>query len=231
MQLHKTDLKYKKFLKLERKMDELWKQIQNTPSVKLKEPYQKGWIVTYELKPEIKRRKDSPILQEVVDLTYGSTWIRRVEWVKAIRSGAKKVLVKGNKWHSLIPGRHGLDTKEYDALKPAVARYFDLDTLSDLYKKYGHKRYYASVPQHWMVLKARPHIVTHEYRIGGPLQKEYDRLNQEWHTYWSTHNAGNYTVEFPKNRVRREQRDMIQKFKQGTIDDIPTGKIRLIYND
>lgn len=231
MKLHKNDLKYKKFLKLERRMDELSKELAKVPARELKEPYQKGWIVTYELKPEIKRRKDAPVIQEVANLTYGSTWIRRVEWVKAIRSGAKKVLVKGNKWHSLIPGRHGVKVEEYNKFIPAVAKYFDLDTLSDLYKKYGHKRYFATVPQHWMVLKARPHIVTHERVMGGPLQKEYDRLNQEWYSYWATTSRGNYSVEFPKNHVRTEQRSMIQKFKKGEIDDISTGKIRMIYND
>lgn len=231
MQLHKKDLKYKNFLKLERRRDELWEQISKVPLRELKEPYQRGWIVSYELKPEMKRRKDVAILQAVVDLTYGSNHIRKVEWVKAIRSGAKKVLVKKDKWHSLVPGRKGLSPEKYEKLIPAVARYFELDTLSDLYKKYGYKKYYAYVPAHWMVLKARPHIVTHERVMGGPLQKEYDRLTESWYSYWSTTNSGNYTVEFPKNHVRTEQRSMIQKFKHGVIDDIPTGKIRLVYND
>lgn len=229
MLLHKHDLKYKKFLKLQARVDELWKQICKVPLVKLKEPYQKGWIVTYELKPEIRRRKDADVIQQVVDLTYSSNHIRKVEWVKAIRSGAKKVIVKGNKWHSLIPGRSGLKVEEYEKLPPAVAKYFDLDTLSDLYKKYGYKRYYATVPQHWMNLKARPYMVTHERIMGGPIQKEHDRLEQELRSYWRTV-GGNYSVTYDKEAVRTEQRTLIQKFKNGEIDDIPATKGRMIYD-
>lgn len=229
MLLHKHDLKYKKFLKLQRRVDELWQQIRKIPLVKLKEPYQKGWIVTYELKPEIRRRKDAPVIQEVVNHSYGSYWTRKVEFVKAIRTGQNKILVSKGKWHSLIPGRHKVKVKTYESMAPQIQKYFHLDTLSDLYKKYGYKRYYATVPQHWMNLKARPYMVTHERIMGGPIQKEHDRLEQELRSYWRTV-GGNYSVTYDKESIRTEQRALIQKFKHGEIEDIPATKGRMIYD-
>lgn len=230
MLLNKHDLKYKRFLKLQERVDELWKEIQKVPLVKLKEPYQRGWIVSYELKPEIKRRKDVMVLQHIVDLTYQSYYTRKVQWVKVIRSGQKKVQIAKGKWHDLVPKRSGVDVKVYNKLTPQIQKYFDLDTLSELYKKYGHKRYYAYIPQHWMILKARPNIVTHERIIGGAVQKEHDRLEQELRAYWRIM-PGNYSVEYAKNHERTKQRALIQKFKHGEIDDIPATKGRMVYND
>ena len=65
--INKYDLKYKEFLKLKRELSILGDKLKEIPWIKLEKPYQKGWIIQYDVRDDIKRRKDYPSLVELVE--------------------------------------------------------------------------------------------------------------------------------------------------------------------
>lgn len=49
-----TELKHKEFIKLQNRLSELQKKLSKMPNVKLAKPYQRGWVIRYDVRSDIK---------------------------------------------------------------------------------------------------------------------------------------------------------------------------------
>ncbi len=56
----------KRLLQLDRERHDLWQQIINTPKVLLNEPYQRGWLRLYVLKPQIQQGDRAAFYQQIL---------------------------------------------------------------------------------------------------------------------------------------------------------------------
>jgi len=230
MQQDKHDIKYKSFLKMEKRLRIVQGILRTLPLIKLKEPYQSGWYVVYDFLPAISRRKDIEILKEVLSIGWIShNTINNPDYVRRIRRGETyRSIKKGKDRVSFRPNRRKLTEKDYQELKPQVMKYFELDELSDAWRKYKIKRYHCTMSLNWLVLRVKPRIITHITKKGGALEKEESFLEDKLNEYWRL--CGGYRQHFPTGEERTETRTKIQKFMKGESNDISLNKYRMDYD-
>jgi hypothetical protein len=221
MKPDKYKKKHKEYLELQRKQDEIWNQIKNLPLVELEKPYQKGWLIKFELRDDIKRRDDVDIIQQVVDLSFRERYTTKVGEVKLIRAGLRSYRNGRGNLVSLLPHGRTLSVKEYEVLSPQIQKYFYLNTTDERYNKWGHKYYISSLPSFYLKLKTRPNMITHIRLRGGDLQSEYDKINfRLWHSGEFAEFYIGYGGSYPKSYGRVQTRDKIRKFLKGEVEDL-----------
>lgn len=227
------DLKYKEYVKLRARHDELWKKLSKLPSVKLDKPYQKGWIISFDVRADIKKRADYPVIKEALERGYYDSYTNNVKVVKAIRTKDHAAIIKG-KWNSNLisdfyPKRNIMTEAEHKVSK-SLSKYFELDTTSERYIKYHRRDYYCTFPSYWLVLKVKPYMITHRHIKGGALQKEYDHIhNRLWYSGEFNCIINNYGKSFPAIKERTRIRGKIRKFLSGDAEDIFNEKVPLEY--
>jgi hypothetical protein len=237
--INKNELKYKEFIRLENRLNKLYQKLQELPNVKLAQPYQRGWIIRYDLREDIKKRADYPLIKEVLDKVYMDSYTNNVNIVKAIRRGDESVRVK-TRWGNLnsiseyYPRKVGFSDKEYQVsrtLNKYYDKYFQLDVFSDGYRKFGYKKYYVCFPNYWLVLKVRPNIITHKKLKGGEIEKEHDFIRDRLY-YSGEFNSfiTNYGSSYPASKDRAKTRDNINKFINGELEDIYNEKVPMEYH-
>lgn len=226
MQLNKFDREYKEFIKLEKRYNQLIGEIHKLPLLPLDTPIQKGWIVIQKLRDDFAKHPEAANIQTVLDYGYRKDKIINSEKeVRLIRQGKKEYTITEHKKRRLInlgPDKRPIHVERFEELPYGVQQYLSLDTLSDAYKLYGRKWYYADIPEHWIVLKAKPNIITHYRDKGGPLEQEYEYVKNKLYAYWDTHGKGHHG-SYPKSN-RKRIKDNIQKYLKGDIDDIYNDK-------
>ncbi len=229
--LNKEDLKYKEFIKLRTKLNKLYDKLRSLPNVKLKEPYQRGWVIKYDIRDDIKKRSDYPKIKELLEIGYFASETNNVNVVKAIRRGDTQTRIK-SKWGALdhissyYPKVRDISEKEYLEGGKLYIKYFLLDTLSERYRKFGYKRYLLSLPNYWLVLKIKPNIITHKKLKGGAIEKEYQFIYDK--LYYSGEFLSftiNYGASYPAYKDRGKIRTKISKYRNGVDDDIFNEKI------
>jgi hypothetical protein len=224
--LNKYEIRYKSFLKMEKRLSVVQDLLRKLPLIELKQSYQSGWYIRYEFRSDVSRRKDIEILKEVLRVGWDAynvtfnpsdiTRIRKGEFFRVIKKGKSKIDYR--------PKRGKIDEKEYLSLSTKVQHYFHLDTTSDIYRLYGRKYYEASLPSYWLTLKVKPRIITHIRKRGGLLEKEYQFLRDKLWEFWRENHG--YRKHFPTGEERTETRTKIQKFIKGESDDISLGTYR-----
>lgn len=232
--LDQEELKYKEYLKLQKRKDELSKKINKLPNVKLDKPYQSGWIISYDVREDIKRRSNYPIIKEVIELGWHDSYTKNVNVIRAIRR-KEKTMIKSrfgslNCVSTYYPQRKNISDDTYQKLDFKTNRYFELDTSSERYRKYQRKEYYVTVPSFWLVLKVKPNMITHKRKKGGEMESEYDCIMHR--LYWSGEFQSfiiNYGRSYPVSKDRARTRSDIRKFLNGDIEDIYVNKVPLEY--
>jgi len=221
-ELDKYEKKYKTFLKMQRRLDEIEDELRKLPLRELKEPYQKGWNISIRLRDDISRREDAHIIQKIIDLGWHKEhYTTDLEAVKAVRKGLKSYICTTYKKPlsiSLIPHRKDIKEEEFNKLPNHIKQAFRLDDFSERYTKYNRKYYYCCLPNFYTELKVRPNIITHERLKGGELESEKDFLRNKLWLLWSIYLPSEKRVSLKSER--RITRDEIQKYKKGEKDDI-----------
>ncbi|HRG52726.1 MAG TPA: hypothetical protein PLL00_07815 [Bacteroidia bacterium] len=81
-----------------------------------------------------------------------------------------------------------------------------------------------------MTVKIKPNLITHIRGKNGDLESEKATLYEKlYHSHDFESFAINFNKSHPKHKDRRKLRDDINKFKNGSADDIYTEKIPLHY--
>lgn len=234
MKPNAKELKYKEFIKLQKKYDELGSALAKRANIKLDKPYQQGWVICYDVRPDIKKRVDYPIIKEIIESGWSESYTSNVNVVRAIRQKKTQALIK-NRWNeqhisSYYPRRESISEAKYKKLDIKANRYWVLDTASERYTKYQRKDYFATVPSFWLVLKVKPFMITHRRQKGGVIESEYEQLRSR--LYFSGEFQSfiiNYGKSFPKIKERTRAKVNIKKFMKGVADDIVNEKIPMEY--
>ena len=232
--LNAEDFKHKEFIKLQNRLNELYEKMKKLPNIKLDKPYQRGWVIFYDVREDIKRRLDYPTIKEAVEEAYYESYTNDIKVVRAIRRKEGNGLIK-NKWGSIqsvssyYPHRRLYSEKEYEITK-TLNKFLELDTSSEAYRKFGRKAYYCAFPHYWLVIKVKPNIITHKKSKGGEIESEYENIRKR--LYWSGEFISfqiNYGKSYPSHKDRTKIRGSIRKFINGDADDIYSEKIPLEY--
>lgn len=162
--LNKYDRRHKQELKWERELDEIRDKKRNPKYKSLVEPYQIGWKVYIDLRNDIARREDAGFLRGLIRKGYKDfKSVRHVERIRDIRRGEKGYFMWGDRrWHwvSYYPDRKRFSEKQYNKMSERQQKYFEWN--NDIYNHRWVKGWYTlSLPDYYLVLKSKPHIVTH----------------------------------------------------------------------
>lgn len=224
---------YKEYIKLQARKNELWEKLRKLPNVKLAKPYQNGWTIEYDVRADIKRRQDYPIIKEALEKGFNTSYTKNVKVIRAIRSKDTKAIIKG-KWSdqlisSFYPIMNYISEDQFND-SGIMCKYYYLDTASERYIKYKRKCYYCSFPSYWMVLKVKPNMITHRYIKGGEIEKEYNYLHDRlWHSGEFNNCITNYSKSFPAHKDRSKLKGKIRKFINGDLEDIYNERVSLKY--
>ncbi len=231
--MNTKDKKYKEFIKLNDRLNYLYKELRNLPLIKLDVPYQRGWEISYDLRQDIKNREDSDIILEALNIGYSNFFTKDVNIVRAIRR--KQPLIKTNKTGTVTvdhfyPKINYLRDYQFIILDK-VNKYFKFSEYDEYYIKYKIKRYFCLVPNYWIVLKVKPYMITHTRQKGGELEQEHEYLHKKlWCSGEFENLTTHYGSSYPAYKDRVKVRDKISKFKHGIIDDIYNEKIPRCYD-
>jgi hypothetical protein len=225
MNTNKYDLKEKEIRALEKRQRELWKAIKEQPYLELKEPFQRGWEVYYKLRDDITRRRDIDGIRELFGLAYEECReTRSAHEIKLVRRGERGYYMTywdgERRYVSLGPKRKFIDQWQYDQLEDRIKRWYVLDHYKS--SRSCQKQYRIDIPDYWLVMKVRAHIVTHQQMIDGDLYSESDLIKRKLEMLKSRGwRRKNYD---PIGRKRVEVRAAIQKFMKGITEDVEIGR-------
>lgn len=225
--LNKHDFRRKEYLRLEKRMNEVWTKLRNIPWVPLEKPYKDGWFIFYDLRKDIAARRDAPLIRAIVSAGYHRSFTRNEAHVRAIRAGRKSIKGRKGKMVDLSPAHCQLTHQEYNSLEPLFKKYFELNDTSERYRRWGIKEYDLNIPSYWVVLRVKARVVTHIQKKGGQLEKEYEFLRSQYRSYFDM--STNYGKSYPRGKGRTKMRNSIQKFKNGDLDDIQIERMPLVY--
>lgn len=227
MNLNKQEKRYKEWIAIGKEWDEIREKLRKLPLVELKEPYQNGWILTFDFREDVKNRKDYPILKRVLDLINIETFIKDVNYLKYVRQ---------NRAYTSSPYRKG---KSYYWPHPRVVYPREFEKLDDKLKEQffkstigymRHECYRHKFPNYYLVIKDKPNIITHAYQSGGELESREQYLRDKWIEYSYEFATRGGSSSYPAYKDRTIVRDKISKFLKGEIEDITNEKIPKEYD-
>lgn len=252
MLLNKQEIKYKRFLALQKESNLLLEAERKLPWTEVK-PYQDGWFIHIEFKDEIKRRADYPQLLAVLNLvtrrgrTKNPKLVNRLrftkrldqayalfpdenKWVATLDYTYKEQHLCYSNWHygNVAPRLGRVRPEEYDKLPPQQQKWLSKkdDGKESYFHKFGKVYYVSALPEGWLKMKARPAYVTHVKDIDPQLMKrqsEVDKeLNELGRDFWT--NSYHYTARFGNRALRAHTRAVISKFMKGEIEDFEIKK-------
>lgn len=229
MKLKKQQYEYKWWLRIQRRIEFLEKELRKRPLIELKEPYQNGWIIYLDFRDDIKRRKDYPELKEVFDIvatTDRTNDVKRIQYIRKNRSLVNHMYVR--KKQTFTIGFISLHPKYFEKKVPdRLKKHFYKTT--EFNRGTSKEVYRHNMPTYWFVVKTKPYIITHAYQKGGDIEKEIAYLEKIQRDlglkFWR-----NYSSSYPAYKDRTKVRDKIQKFLKGETEDITNDKIPKEYD-
>lgn len=225
--LNKHDYRYKNYLKLEKKMREVWEKLCQVPWIAVGKPFKDGWYIFYDLRKDVSARKDADIIRAAISRGFHRSFTRNEAHVRLIRGGKKSAKGRKGKTIDLSPAKDFLTVKEYEALDIRIKKYFELDDLHERFRKWGIKNYKIKIPYYWLVLRVKGRVVTHIQKKGGELESEYQFLRDQYYSYFDL--GTNYGKSYPCYKDRAKVRAAIQRFKNGDAEDICIEKVPMEY--
>jgi hypothetical protein len=226
---NKHEQRYKYYLGVQRKLWEVEDKIRAIPLIPYDKPVPKGWLVNFELRKDILSRDDAPYILAAMQVGYKPQYIGNVKHVRMMRAGQKGFWQQGRRgrvWVKFGPHVPHLTQKEYDKLHPAVQKFFHLDRWN--FHHWYRDKYIISLPEYWLLPKARTRYLTHYRDIDPELESQKKWLRDQMETYWREY-GHSYSKSYPAHKDRARVRDAISKFKKREIDDIPNEKVPLEY--
>lgn len=159
--LRKHASRDKRLLALEREANRLYQAQREAPIVPLERPYQKGWIKTFALAPDLRRRPDVEVFRTVLAAINNRLWARTREFVN--RDGAPLVLrpcvIYQREWERLRwPASH--------RRLLAFGHWETGDSYHAFFRAWFRRRHrvtgYSVHRPWWLIEDIQPHLITHQ---------------------------------------------------------------------
>jgi len=237
MNLKKQIKREKEFLSLCRRRDFLFDKIRKSPLQKLKVPYQSGWDIYVDVRDDIKNRKDYPLIKYLIDNHTKPEHTDNIRLVRLCRKIKSWSAIKEDLWKEArknkslrIPQLFQYKTYNlefYHSLPEQVKKHFQIRKDVFYLGNNENCRFYTSldIPDYWIQLRVKPHMVTHERILRPDLISELSEVEFNIQYYrekgWTPKGKNwNYGSSFPASNYRMYTRDQISKFLKGEIEDI-----------
>lgn len=209
MKHDKYELTHKKFIKAEKRLNEIYKEIRNLPYRELEKPYQEGWFLQIVLRDDLLKSDKGPFIQLLVDkyctrfVTKNPKFISKIRQNPAL-SSVRKLFFNKHGLHIYYNGPHirSLDKREYNKLTDLQKKYFDLDFHS---KYTGREEYSMNLPEYYLRVKVKKRIVTHVQDINPLLLQEQAELKSILAPYWRARGYGQGYYHWRENRAERRK--------------------------
>lgn len=257
MLLKKQQRKQKKFLKLLQRSNELSaisykarRSFDDSNLVELKEPYQRGWIMSLDLIQEAKNRQDSFEMLQALDLVQEPYYTKSISEVriarrsKNYREAVRELSIEYSKKYGAVvhhttigPKIHHIKESHYDLLPASLKPKF---YRCEYQKKLWDGSYKAEIsfandiPEHYIKVKVSPYMITHARQPDPEIEREkhwvdakMDDLRYQGYSSWSSDSK-----HYKEGALRMNTRDMIRKLRKGEIEDtqfFPEDKTRIDY--
>jgi hypothetical protein len=173
------ELEEKKIRSVARELKKIGREVQNPPSVRLKEPIQRGWLRKYVLTKEAQSRPDAQVLEDILKVIGTTQYHWRRVFVRGRRAGRHMIEMKQPLKEILIDTWKRYPTDYPDTWK----RYFHLEYKQGGYVWYGrqsgHQWHYVFTDPHLFELKVERHWLTH-VKIIDPLLIEHQAELEAW---------------------------------------------------
>jgi len=212
MKHDKYELTYKKFIKAEKRLNEIYKLLRKAPKVLLKEPYQSGWILSIALRDDLMRSAKGPIIKSLIDRFGRDNWTRSPKIVSEIRKkptlqNVRVILARGQQYYYHdSPHIKILTEAEFNSLTPQEKTFFTYFKKESVNSAWGRAQdcWEINIPYHYLVVKVNKRTITHARELDTQLLKEQAELKKILAPYWRTFGGyGDY--HYFKNRSERRK--------------------------
>lgn len=209
MKPDKHELTYKKFIKAEKRLNEIYRKMRELPYRELEKPYQDGWILIIVLRDDILRSDKGPIIKALIEKFSSKFATRNAKFITQIRqkpnlSDVRKMFYSKYGQFIYYNGPHirDLDKREYNKLSDQQKKYFDLSIHS---KWVNRDEYHMNLPEYYFRVKVKKRIITHVQDIDPLLLQEQDELRKILAPYWRANNYSMGYYHWRENRAERRR--------------------------
>ena len=183
--LNQKDREYKDFLKNERNLEKIHKQIMAVPYTKLDKPVQHGWNKHYIIREDVLRSKTGPIKQACLDMVQRSVWSGDKSFTHlynpywgSIKDNHDVIEKSKNGLRiKLNPELHDIDTGTYDLLSEQMKKYFYPVTKLG-WGNVEYTKYVFEILQHELASVITKSFMTHRRVLKPELEQEYDEYSR-----------------------------------------------------
>lgn len=208
MKQDKHTLTHKKFIKAEKRLNELYKLMRNQPWRMLEKPYQDGWKLSIVLREDFLRSKAGPVVKILIDKLSTKYHIKNPKWVSHIRKNPLLSDVRALMWEKLqwVSGLHikGISNKEFEALSAQQKKYFTAIPVWQKHTKDPVKDdYFLDIVPHYLLVKVDKYMIRQVQDINPVFLKEEAELKKILAPYYRTFGYGEGYYHWYENRKNR----------------------------
>lgn len=194
MLLSKKEFAKKEYIKLNKRLEQIWKKKRSITWRKVEKPFQDGWNLTIGLRDDLLRSSRGPLISSIINRYNESYVTRQVGKIKEIRENSSLLRVEklflGRYWKHSICSIRILSESEYRVLPEGVKKYFTRTTeeITPKWGMEGYTRVYYmfNIPKHYLVVKISKRMVTHVQDIDPELLKEQAYIEAKLEPYYRT---------------------------------------------
>lgn len=207
---------YKEYLRLLTRQHEINLAQKNLGYVELEKPIHHGYLCHFELREDIQRQTDGPILAKLLENYSTIEWSRTKDFI----------LRRKKRTHLIEPKLKKLEVREYEKLDEKTKGFFR-ETWEKGWFEY-RKCYVLDFPRYYLVIKKKKDYITHQKVIDGTLEAEDqfidDRILQIMYISSPYDDGSMKPFAKVKNKGERRNNKMILKSNiQKQIEDLETG--------
>lgn len=215
--MHKKERKLKEAMRLQRELNQLWRQERETPSVPLKEPIRSGWKRFFVVKKEHQGRNDFRELQSLVD-RLNTVVVCRNRSFKRKDGKSKKVVDIEQQLRAVDQeAMEGMEPKHFRRLFTACPR-CDRSTVLFQGPAHWNRPHFHFDAYHLLEFRVKPNYLTHVKVTDGELESRKRQIyNQMDHRqFWPTlshHNGQSHRWDCDKQHREGHQTVISRELK------------------
>lgn len=214
MKQDKHTLTYKKYIKAEKRLNEIYEELRKAPKVAIKEPYQSGWTLSIKLRDDFARSAKGPIVQSLIDRFGRDNYTRSPKLVSEIRKkpalqDVRALMARNHNhyyWYN-SPHIKTLTREEFDKLTPHEKTYFTYYKQEPVNSAWGRAQdcWDINIPYHYLIVRITKRMITHAKELDTALLKEKAELQKILAPYWRTSGSYHWKDCYFDNRAERRQ--------------------------
>ena len=185
MRRNKYDEQEKYKLKISRDLKEVYKEIYNIKPIELSKKIRHGYISNWKLRADIAKRQDAKWMLQAIEASNIQVWSDNKQFIAQYKyldylEGTVEVISNHKKGYKvkIYPGKRKLSTSKYEALHPAVKKYF---TPKEHFNKWAGTSYmlYHLNLTYQLVEDIQIYYITHKKLINPELESRVTILWDE----------------------------------------------------